>query len=145
MCLLLTKESLLDWLEPTPRGRGLVWFCFCLFHSFPVYSASSLSRWQPGQHGQEAPSKINKQPLILTATPCALNTDSQCPCEPGKSFKSPLKGKAANHLRAPLKRIPMFEPKCHIKLKEGGGGEEGKANKLHSQSLMQLKCHSHGG
>lgn len=70
MCLLLTKESPFNWLEPTPRGRGLVWFCFCLFHSFPVYSASSPSQWQPGHHRQEAPSKSNKQPLILTATPC---------------------------------------------------------------------------
>lgn len=51
-------------------------------------------------------------------------------------FKSSLKEKVAKHLRASLKRIPISDPECHIKLKEGGGGEEGKANKLHSQSLM---------
>lgn len=129
------KSAWLTWAHTPRQGLGLVLFLFisqfpCLFSFFPLPVAARAARAGSSIQNQQAALDPDSHSMLL------FETNSQCPCEPGKSFESPLKEKAANHLRVSLKRIPMFEPKCHIKLKEGGGGEEGKANKLHSQSLM---------
>lgn len=113
MCLLLTKEILFDWLEPTPprQGLGLVLFLFisqfpCLFSFFPLLVAARAAQAWSSIQNQQAALDPASHSVLLFETQIAVSLWTWKKLQvfsKGKGSKSPQ--------GASLKRIAMFDPK----------------------------------